>query len=548
MPKTSREVIVVETGISAAATNIAIDRHWLVEHAQGQRPNLLRFYRNLPAAVIGHYQSADHEVRLDFCERHDIAVARRNTGGGTLYVDEQQLSWSLIVHRPRKWRELNLAQLLEILCADVGNALRQLGLNVQFKAPNDLEIEGRKIASGYVVTLGGSLLFHGMILCDVDIARALQALRVPTEKLSPEGLAGARQRLTTLTEQLGTSPPIRRLKALLVSELLKTCGLAPRNATKTIYAALRQAGQEHWDSAFPDGIPVAPSRAAVKPRAEAVWKCPGGLLRVRLGFDADSQRLSSVSIKGDVFVQPVDLLFRLEHWLHGSALTEVEQRLRDFFELHHADMPGVTPQDVLRALQLALNRLGEQRHFGLTRAQANCLMVLGADDDLSAPDILQRAEIMLVPYCAKPVDCTWRNRDGCPECGRCEVGDAYRLGRTHGLRIVTINNYEHLRQTLGELKDTGVRGLIGMCCQNFFIKRNQAFKDSGIPMVLMDISGSNCYELGQEEQAYAGTFQAQAKLDVGLLQQVMRRMSKTDTPQDQTSCSLAPEGLKSADA
>lgn len=535
MPKTSREIIVVESGTSTAATNIAIDRHWLVEHAQGRCPNLLRFYRNLPAAVIGHYQSAEHEVRFDYCERNGIVIARRNTGGGTLYVDEQQLSWSLIIRRPGKWREHNLAQLLEILCTDVGNALRQLGLNVQFKGPNDLEIEGRKIASGYAVSLGGSLLFHGMILCDIDIAHALQALRVPTEKLSPAGLTGARQRLTTLTEQLGTNPPIKRLKALLTSELLKSCGLAPRNATKAIYAMLRTAGQEHWDSAFPDGISVAPLKAVAKHRAEALWKCPGGLLRVRLGFDANSQRLSSVSIKGDLFVQPIDLLLRLEHWLHGSTLAEIEQRLWDFFELHHTDMPGIAPRDVLHALRLALNRLDEQRHFGLTREQANCLMVLGADDGLSAPDILRHAEIMLVPYCAKPVDCTWRNRDGCPECGRCEVGDAYRLGRIHGLRIITINNYEHLCQTLDELKNNNVRGLIGMCCQNFFIKRNQAFKDSGIPMVLMDISGSNCYELGQEEQAYAGTFQAQAKLDVELLRQVMRRMPKPDGPPYRTT-------------
>ncbi len=63
-----------------------------------------------------------------------------------------------------------------------------------------------------------------------------------------------------------------------------------------------------------------------------------------------------------------------------------------------------------------------------------------------------------------------------------------------------------------------------MCCQNFFIKRHRAFRDSGLSMALMDVAGSNCYELGQEEAAYRGAFEAKADLDIPLLQAVMRRV------------------------
>ena len=60
-----------------------------------------------------------------------------------------------------------------------------------------------------------------------------------------------------------------------------------------------------------------------------------------------------------------------------------------------------------------------------------------------------------------------------------------------------------------------------MCCSNFFIKRYRAFAEAGVPALLMDTSGSNCYELQQEEQAYSGAFRAQARLDTALLTQVM---------------------------
>jgi len=71
------------------------------------------------------------------------------------------------------------------------------------------------------------------------------------------------------------------------------------------------------------------------------------------------------------------------------------------------------------------------------------------------------------------------------------------------------------------MRTDGERAYVGMCCSNFFIKRHRAFRDAGLPAVLMDISGSNCYELQQEDQAYAGRFAAQATLNEKLLEQVM---------------------------
>jgi lipoate-protein ligase A len=63
-----------------------------------------------------------------------------------------------------------------------------------------------------------------------------------------------------------------------------------------------------------------------------------------------------------------------------------------------------------------------------------------------------------------------------------------------------------------------------MCCRHFFIKREYAFREAGIPAVLVDIAGSNCYELQQEEAAYAGKFQAEARLNLDVLRKVMKRV------------------------
>lgn len=88
--------------------------------------------------------------------------------------------------------------------------------------------------------------------------------------------------------------------------------------------------------------------------------------------------------------------------------------------------------------------------------------------------------------------------------------------------VITITHYEQLEATLGKMKADGVEGYVGMCCSQFFLKRHRAFQGAGIPAVLMDITGANCYELKQESAAYAGQFQAEAKLDAELLHKVVK--------------------------
>ncbi|MGA7802176.1 MAG: DUF116 domain-containing protein, partial [Gammaproteobacteria bacterium] len=292
----------------------------------------------------------------------------------------------------------------------------------------------------------------------------------------------------------------------------------------SVYAALRTLDDAVDTEApwLPDAVAAhAPFGRRGEEPAEALLKTAGGLLRARIEVDSPARRVCALSLAGDVFVHPADLFERIGREVAGIAVSDLHSRLAERLRRADVRLQGCTAREVTDVVALAVDRLEQRLLFGFTSEQANRLMVLGQKRGLAARDILSRAEAMLVPYCAKPVDCRWRNRDGCPECRKCEVGRAYQLGRIHGMRIVSINNYEHLCRTLAELRDDGVQGLVGMCCQHFFIKRNQAFVDSGIPMVLMDIGGSNCYELGQEEQAYAGTFAASSRLDVPVLERVM---------------------------
>ncbi len=244
-------------------------------------------------------------------------------------------------------------------------------------------------------------------------------------------------------------------------------------------------------------------------------------MRARARFDHDGRRLHSIVIGGDVHCYPVDWLDKLQYALHHAPVAQLVKHLADFYRNHPVDLLGFGVQDITQLLTILLDKLSLQRTTQMTSRQINALMIYNPQGS-DARQILQQANVMLVPYCAKPVWCKWRLRDGCPECGLCEVGEAYRLARERQMQVTTIVNYEHLVATLENMKTRDVQAYIGMCCSSFFIKRHRAFQQAGMPALLMDISGANCYELKQEHQAYAGQFQAQAALDVKVLHHVIQ--------------------------
>ena len=65
--------------------------------------------------------------------------------------------------------------------------------------------------SAFLAREGDSWLLQAVLLLDVDIQAMLEALKVPTEKLSADGLADARERLITARQCLGEVPPAQSI-------------------------------------------------------------------------------------------------------------------------------------------------------------------------------------------------------------------------------------------------------------------------------------------------------------------------------------------------
>ncbi len=480
----------------------------------------LRFYRFRPSVIVGAHEDCAYVARLDYCYQHGIDIARRLTGGGALYLDEQQLCWTLAMPSAEaRAAGQTLPAVLERFCQAIAAAVRDLGVPASFQAFNDIEVDGRKIACGFVSDDGQRTLFQGSLLIDVDVETMLRALRVPTEKLSAEGMRTARGRFTSMREHLEQVPDAQEIGARIAGALGAALGVDIRHASG-------MAPPEQRDSAA--CAAVMPATAAGE-RFRAFHRTPGGVLHAAVALEGDGARFADVYLSGSIQLAPPDLFRRIGRALAGRPVEDLEEQLALCLRETGWAMVGATEADLGYVIALAANRRREQAELGVGTAAANMLMIHSPGHDEGLGDILAQATVMLVPYCAKPLWCKWRNRDGCTECGLCEVGEAYRLARERGMRVVSINNYEHLRQTLADLRGMGTAAYVGMCCENFYLKRHVAFNEAGIPAVLMDIGGSNCYELRQEDLAYSGTFQAQSRLNIELVRKVTALIPATRT-------------------
>jgi lipoate-protein ligase A len=140
-------------------------------------------------------------------------------------------------------------------------------------------------------------------------------------------------------------------------------------------------------------------------------------------------------------------------------------------------------------------------------------------------DEISYCDTLLLPYCAKLADCPYRFRDGCAECGRCGIGSAYQLAAKYNLRPISIQSYENLEETLEQLKREGTQAFVGSCCEPFYAKHRDDFERIGLPGILVDVDSSTCYDLGKEQDAYAGQFENQTYLKFDLLERVVSRVA-----------------------
>ena len=207
----------VDSGLVAPAESVALDEAILEAHSAGSAPDTLHFYvRSSPTVSVGYFQSVGEGLHIEACRRLGVSVVRRGSGGSSIYTDRGQLIYALVS------RSDNLPATPDasfaLVCGAIAKALSSLGLEARHRPVNDVEVGGRNVSGSAQLRRRGSVLVHGTIIVDTDMAAMDSVLRRHGAGPRPS------ERVTSLRSLLGAAPAMDDVKRLLRESFSSSLG------------------------------------------------------------------------------------------------------------------------------------------------------------------------------------------------------------------------------------------------------------------------------------------------------------------------------------
>ena len=192
--------------------NVAMEHYLLEEFPLTEPVFFFSQYGN--AVIVGKNQNTFAEVNQTYAKENGIQVARRETGGGAVYDDLGNISFSFVlpVSDPAK---VNFKRFVQPMI----NALNKVGVPVIADGRNDLVINGRKVSGNAQRYANGRLLHHGTLLFDINTEVMSRVLTPAKDKFISKAAKSVKSRVGLIKDLLPEEFTILDLKNKLTKEL-----------------------------------------------------------------------------------------------------------------------------------------------------------------------------------------------------------------------------------------------------------------------------------------------------------------------------------------
>jgi lipoate-protein ligase A len=317
-------LFVDNAGITDARLNLALEEH-VLRNRMGD-DDLLLFYVNAPAIIIGRNQNTIEEINSDVVAARGIRVVRRVSGGGAVYHDLGNLNFSFMtrdVHARFNRYDLFNKPVVEVL--------RELGVPAEIGGRNDILAAGRKISGNAQFATAGRMFSHGTLLLDSNLDDVTDALRPKPGKVESKGVKSIRSRVANISEFLAAPITVDELRIRILERIF---GTRDRTAIPSLAIGdddwraaheLLERRYGNWDWNFGENPPC---------NVQRVQRFAAGEIDARL--DVHGGRIAGVRFFGDFMgrAEVSDLETRLRGLIYdrdalAGALSEVD--LRQYF-------------------------------------------------------------------------------------------------------------------------------------------------------------------------------------------------------------------------
>lgn len=203
-----------------------------------------------PYLCLGYHDVYDGVLDRAAAARRGLPVLRRRVGGGTTYLDSNQIFYQCVFHHARVPPVFG-AVYARLLAAPLA-VLRRLGLDATLRDTVELEVAGRRVAGIGGGRLGAAAVVVGNLLLDFDYDAMADVWRAPWPSFRALAAAALRERVTTL-RRLGVTTTSATLAALLRQEFARALD-RPLCVGKLTPAEARYARRLGARMASPDAL------------------------------------------------------------------------------------------------------------------------------------------------------------------------------------------------------------------------------------------------------------------------------------------------------
>jgi lipoate-protein ligase A len=210
--------------------------------------DVFMLWQSINTVVVGKHQNAMAEINYPFVHTNNVQVARRISGGGTVFHDKGNVNFAFIktVDSPS---EISFKRFVQ----PVIDALGKLGVKAITSGRNDLLVEGRKISGNAEHIFKNRVLHHGTLLFNSDLRVLNQSTKAVAGKYQGKAVQSNRSEVTNILPFLKSKMTIEDFISFLLNDQLGKPGNTAYQFSEEDNAVVRELVTEKfstWDWNF----------------------------------------------------------------------------------------------------------------------------------------------------------------------------------------------------------------------------------------------------------------------------------------------------------
>ena len=276
---------------------------------------ILYLWQNQNTVVIGKNQNALTECRCALLEEDGGHLARRLSGGGSVFHDLGNLNFTFLCHA-ENYELSKQRQVIKEACV-LG------GISAEISGRNDILADGRKFSGNAFYNSRGKSYHHGTILVNADKEKLGKYLTPPKAKLQSKGVKSVKSRVINLSE-INPALTIEMMKEYMLTAFENVYGLSPSSLIIDDTSQIGDLAEEYasWEYLYAPSLPFT-------------FSCEGNFTwgNIELQLDVKEGMIQSVGVYTDAMEHNIpdmlndalkDRIFRMEE-LEKSIIEKIPE-------------------------------------------------------------------------------------------------------------------------------------------------------------------------------------------------------------------------------